>query len=58
MVGRVDTVVTSLGKQHVYVWQGFCYYEPGWSPIKELVAADVTYAPHQNEYLFIFINPT
>jgi len=31
----------------VYVWQGcntYNYYEPGWSPIRELVAAGVTYS--------------
>jgi len=38
----VDETVT-VGKQHVYVWQGFCYYELGWSPILELEAVDVTY---------------
>jgi len=26
------------------MWQGFYYYEPGWSPIWELVAAGVTYS--------------
>jgi len=50
MVGTVrllqsyGSLVVTVGKQHMYVWQGFCYYKPGWSPIRELVAADVTYS--------------
>jgi len=38
--GKVVTVFM-VGKQHEYVWQGFCYYELRWSPIWELIAADV-----------------
>jgi len=40
VVGKVVTV----GKPHVYVWQVSHYYESGWSPIRELVEAGVTYS--------------
>jgi len=30
----------------VCVWQGFCYYEPGWSPIRELVAVELLTLSH------------
>jgi len=32
-------VGTAVVGKHVYVWQGFYNYGPGWSPIRELVAA-------------------
>jgi len=37
--GWLGVMVVTVGKQHVYVWQGFYYYEPVW----ELVAAGVRY---------------
>jgi len=43
MVGTVGTVGT-IGRQHIYVWKGFCHYEPEWSPIQELVEVGVTYS--------------
>jgi len=39
VLGKIGTV----SKQHVYVRQSFNYYEPGWLPIRELVAAGVTH---------------
>jgi len=37
-----NDMVSTVGWQHVYVWQVFYHYGPGWSPIRELVAAAVT----------------
>jgi len=39
-VGKVRTV----GWPHVYVWQGFCHYEHGWSPIQELLGGSGRYS--------------
>jgi len=43
VVGKVGTVVMVVKQTRVCMWQDFYYYEHGWSPIRELVAAGRTY---------------
>lgn len=34
IIWPLTIVVVEVGRQHVYLWQGFCNYEPGWLPIR------------------------